>query len=502
MDHRGQGDDLLAMSAHTNTGTTPRLRDRILYAGGWASGGFVFDKLVAALQLVVLARILTPADFGVMAASAAVLLAMLTISELGIESVLIAKKSVTREDLDTAWSASALRGLLMASVVWIMAGMIGELMRMPLLEPLLRLHAWALVIQGLYSPALALMMKRLDLRRRVTLDVVRRLVEVTVTLTIALLYRTVWALVIGQLVALLVGCLLSFRMTHFTPRWSLRSSAISYFVHYGSRMNVTTLCAFAVMTGGEFVVGRLLGADALGIYQVALAIPLLIGARATALIQQISIPTYASLQQDQRGVARVFDLQVGLVGIIYIPLAMLIVALSPFIVPLALGPQWGEIVDPLKVLCLYAACSGYASVMASLHYGMRRPDLQMWSWVGQCALFLVLIIPMTASFGVFGAAISLTCSYLFGVTLQAWACRRLLGSSSHDTLRSLSRTASLGIMAGIMLSTVHLQHRVLIPWTPELLGFAAPILFGSYLWWIERPRLNALWNDHTQCARA
>lgn len=490
------------MTPQTNTGTTPRLRDRILHAGGWASGGFVLDKLVAALQLVILARILTPTDFGVMAASAAVLLAMQTISELGIESALIAKENVTKEDLNTAWSTSALRGLLMASVVWITAGMIGELMRMPLLEPLLRLHAWALVIQGLYSPALALMMKRLDLRQRVTLDIVRRLVETTVTLTIALLYRTVWALVIGQLVALIVGCLLSFRITRFIPRWSLRSSAISYFIHYGSRMNITTLCAFTVMTGGEFVIGRLLGAEALGLYQVALAIPLLVGARATALMQQISVPAYASLQQNRRGVSRVFDLQVGLVGIIYVPLALLIVALSPFFVPLIFGPQWSQIVAPLKVLCLYAACSGYASVMASLHYGMRRPDLQMWSWVGQCALFLVLIVPMTHSFGVIGAAFSLTCSYLFGISLQAWACHRLLGASSHNTLRSLIRIATLGIMAGIILSTIHLQHHVLIPWTSELLGLAASVLFGSYLWWIERPRLNALWNDHTQCARA
>jgi len=260
MGDQGQNEGLLVMCPHTGTATTSRLRDRILRAGGWAGGGFLFDKVMAAVQLVILARILTPADFGVMAASAAVLLAMLTISELGIESALIAKENVTEEDLATAWSASVLRGLVMASGVWIMAGMIGELMRMPLLEPLLRVHAWALIIQGLYSPALALMMKRLELRRRVTLDVIRRGVEVTVTLTIALIYRTVWALVIGQLVALAVGCLLSFRITQFVPHWSLKGSSISYFVHYGSRLNIITLCAFAVMTGGEFVIGRLLGA--------------------------------------------------------------------------------------------------------------------------------------------------------------------------------------------------------------------------------------------------
>src|ERR1051326_4006418 len=68
----------------------PRLRHRILQAGGWAGVGFVLDKVIAAIQLMVVARLLGPADFGVMAASATIVLAFMTISELGLESALIA----------------------------------------------------------------------------------------------------------------------------------------------------------------------------------------------------------------------------------------------------------------------------------------------------------------------------------------------------------------------------------------------------------------------------
>ena len=109
-----------------------------------------------------------------MAASAAVLLAILTLGELGLESALIAKENVTEEDLATAWTLSALRGLVTASGVWLLAGMVSDLMRMPLLEPLLRVHTLALIIQGFYSPAMAILMKTLDLKGRVTMDVVRR----------------------------------------------------------------------------------------------------------------------------------------------------------------------------------------------------------------------------------------------------------------------------------------------------------------------------------------
>lgn len=481
---------------------TLRLRHRILRAGWWAGGGFVFDKLIAAVQLTVVARILTPADFGLMAASAAVLLAMLTISELGLDSALIAKDDVGDEDLAVAWTLSVGRGLFMAAGVWASAGLIAEFMHMPLLETLLRVHAWALVLQGVQSPVMALIVKKLDLRRRVTLDVIRRTVEAVVTLTLAILYRNVWALVIGQLASFAVGSLLSFSMAPFRPRCSLKGTSLSYFLRYGRHLNVTTLCAFGVMTGGELVIGRTQGPEALGFYQVALAIPLLIGARATALMQQISVPTYARLQQDRPGVARVFDLQMGLVGVVYIPLAVVIAALAPVIVPLLFGPQWLSIVDALRIFCLYAVCAGYASVMASLHYGAGRPDLQMKSWVGQGALYAVLIVPMTIHFGVLGAAMSLTASYVLGVVLQGMGTRRLLGPSADTTFWSLGRTGLvLGLLAGALLLMAQLQIGVAIPWMPASMCVAGG-LFGWYLWSIEVPRLKALWKYESQGAAA
>lgn len=486
------------MNVNTPESRPARLRHRIMQAGWWTGGGFLLDKVIAAVQLAILVRMLTPADFGLMAASAAILLAMLTISELGLESALITKEHVHEDDLTAAWTLSVARGVVMATVVWIMAGAISEVMRMPALESLLRVHAWALIIQGFQSPAVALMMKKLDMRRRVALDIVRRMIETGVTLTIAILYQTVWALVIGQLVGLTIASLLSFRIAPWNFCWSFNMSTVSYFVCYGKHLNLATLCAFGVMTGGELVIGRLLGPNALGFYQVALAIPLLIGARATALIQQLSVPTYASLHRDQLALVRVFDLQMGLIGIIYIPLAVMIGTLAPITVPVVFGRQWIGISDSLQVLCIYAICAGYASVMASLHYGLGRPDLQVRSWVAQCTLYVTMIMPMTTMFGVFGAAMSLTASYLLGAIVQAVDTRRLLGASINETFVSLGRTGLIGFVAGVLLWTEVGRIHTPIPWTPEIVTIMMAGVFGWYLWTIERPRLQTLWNYQSQ----
>ena len=472
----------------------PRLRHRILQAGVWAGAGFVVDKVIAAIQLMVVARLLTPADFGVMAASATIVLAFMTISELGLESALIAKTEVHGEDLAVAWTVAIARGVAMAACLWATADVIGRAMQMPQLASLLRVHAWLFVLHGLQSPAMAIVLKNLDLRLRVTMDLVRRMIEAGAIIALALWLRNVWALLLGQLVGMCVGSLLSFWVAPFRPRLSLYRPARNYFLRYGKHLNVTTLCIFGVMSGGELVIGRVLGQDALGLYQIALAIPLLLGVRATVLIHQISMPTYALLQRDRLGVARVFELQMGLVGFLFIPLAAGVAVFAPVIVPLAFGPQWLAIVAPLRMLCLYAVCAGYLSAMTSLHYGANRPDLQMKSWARQFLFYALVIVPLTMGFGLTGAAAALVFSYVVGVLLQSIGTRALIGKAVSATFWSMGRACFLGgLLAGIILLMSGAESPPLVSWVMVSACLGGLGLYGWYLWLVEVPRLKVLW---------
>ena len=101
-----------------------RIRHRVLQAGGWALAGFAVEEGIALLQLVVLARLLVPGDFGLMMASAAILLAVQAFSELGLEPAVIAKPNVTEQDLRVAWTLSIIRGIVLAIGLWGLADVI------------------------------------------------------------------------------------------------------------------------------------------------------------------------------------------------------------------------------------------------------------------------------------------------------------------------------------------------------------------------------------------
>jgi O-antigen/teichoic acid export membrane protein len=251
------------------------------------------------------------------------------------------------------------------------------------------------------------------------------------------------------------------------------------------------------MSGGDLVIGRILGQEALGFYQIALAIPLLLGVRATVLIHQISMPTYALLQRDRLGVVRVFDLQMGLVGLIFIPLAVGVAVLAPVIVPLAFGPQWLAIVEPLRILCLYVVCAGYLSVMTALHYGANRPDLQLKSWGGQFLVYAMMLVPLTMGFGLTGSAIALVASYVVGVLLQGIGTRALIGTATGVTFRSAGRAFVLaGLLAGIILMMSGVPSTPPASWVLVSACLGGLGLYGWYLWAVEMPRLKVLWDQH------
>ena len=404
-----------------------RIRHRVLQAGGWAFAGFAVEKGIAVIQLVVLTRLLLPGDFGLMMASAAILLAVQTFSELGLEPAVIAKPDVNEEDLRVAWTLSVMRGVVLAIGLWGLADVIAIGMQIPELGLFLRVHTVGILLHSVQSPAMFVLLKKLDLRKRVSFDLSRRVLEFCVTIGLAWWWSSAWALLGGQLIAFLFGAILSHWIAPCRIGWSLNRASLLNLWNYGRYQNFTGWFLFTVMSGGDLVIGRLYGVTMLGLYQVAMAIPIMIGIRAMSVISQISLPTYAMLQKDRSGVMRALSLQMGLTGMVVVPSALATATLAPYLVPFVFGPSWTAVIDPLRVLCLFAIAAAFCSVMAAFHCGANHPQVQTKIWAVMCLCYVALLIPFTMAWGLVGAAWAISLTFVIGLGLHVRATVQLLG---------------------------------------------------------------------------
>jgi O-antigen/teichoic acid export membrane protein len=471
-----------------------RIRHRVLQAGGWALVGFAVDKGIAVLQLAVLTRLLVPGDFGLMVASATILLAVQTFSELGLEPAVIAKSDLNEEDLRVAWTLSVIRGLVLVVGLWGAANVIATGMQIPELGLFLRIHAVGILLQSVHSPALFVLLKKLDLRRRVSFDLSRRVVESCVTIGLAWWWQSAWALLGGQLIAFSFGALMSHWIAPCRIGWSLNRASLQSLWSYGRYQNFTGWFLFTVMSGGDLVVGRLYGVAALGLYQVAMAIPIMIGVRAMSVISQISLPTYAMLQKDRPGVMRALSLQMSLTGMVIVPSALAVAILAPYLVPFLFGPSWTAAVDPLRVLCLFAIAAAFCSVMAAFHCGANHPEFQTKIWAVMCVFYVSTVIPFTMAWGLVGAAWTISLTFMVGLALHVRATVQLLGREAWLAFEPL-RWAG-GLVALVVLCMVvgyAVPSMWMAQWLATICGLAGLTVYGWHLWAREYPRLRILW---------
>ena len=472
-----------------------RIRHRVLQAGGWAFAGFAVEKGIAVIQLVVLTRLLLPGDFGLMMASAAILLAVQTFSELGLEPAVIAKPDVNEEDLRVAWTLSIMRGIVLAVGLWGLADVIAIGMQIPELGLFLRVHTVGILLHSVQSPAMFVLLKKLDLRRRVSFDLSRRVLEFCVTIGLAWWWSSAWALLGGQLIAFLFGAILSHWIAPCRIGWSLNRASLLNLWNYGRYQNFTGWFLFTVMSGGDLVIGRLYGVAMLGLYQVAMAIPIMIGIRAMSVISQISLPTYAMLQKDRSGVMRALSLQMGLTGMVVVPSALATATLAPYLVPFVFGPSWTAVIDPLRVLCLFAIAAAFCSVMAAFHCGANHPQVQTKIWAVMCLCYVALLIPFTMTWGLVGAAWAISLTFVVGLVLHVRATVQLLGCDAWPAFEPLRWAGGLVaiVVLGLLLSHTVPSMRM-EQWPAIICGFAGMSLYGWYLWAREYPRLRTLWS--------
>lgn len=410
------------------------LRARLMQAGIWVLVGFVLDKLIATAQLMVLARLLMPSDFGLMATSAVVIVTASTLVEVGLEQSLIARQQVTHGDLMTAWIIGIGRSLGLGSILFVCAGPIAQIFHAPPLEWILRMHCVGLLIQSLQSPALTVLLRNLDLKRRVKLDLLRRICEATVTLGLAVWLHSVWALVIGQLTGFAIGSLASYSVAPFHPRWSWDWKRVGQFIEYGKYVNLTSVLIMGVMSGGELAISFLLGVESLGLYQIAMAIPVLIGIRLPMMMNQVAMPAYAFVEQSRQVAGRMFTMQVGLVAILLVPLTAIVMIWAPEIIQTMAGERWMEAAEPLRILAVFMACYALSSVMGAFYLGMRHPEYQTRCWIVQFLIYAGTIAPFTAHAGLRGAAGALSLSFAIGFAMHLRYARTALGEKMPSFL--------------------------------------------------------------------
>lgn len=317
----------------------------------WMAGGRGTNAVLQLLVLVVLARMLAPADFGVVSAALVVIGFSAIFAHLGLGPAVVQRPVLERRHRDTALTVSVVIGVAFGGLVAVAAPLAAAFFRVDALVPVLRALALVFPLQGVAVVAESLARRELRFRWLSVVDVTAYAVGYGVV-GIALAYAGygAWALVAAELVKVLARTAILLGGQHGRARPGWDTGAFRELMYFGGGFTVARIANYLAVQGDNLVVGRALGPAALGVYGRAYQLMAAPAAALGDVLDTVLFPAMARVQADRPRLAAAYRRAVAMVAAAVLPLSVVVVILAPEIIRVALGPRWSAAVLPFQVL--------------------------------------------------------------------------------------------------------------------------------------------------------
>jgi O-antigen/teichoic acid export membrane protein len=424
----------------------------------WGVIAQVAQQALSVIATMILARLLTPADFGVVAASVTVLQLVQLVLGLGWGAAI-----VRRREVDDTY---------LSSIFWLATGMgvtlaAGMAVGAPLLAGIVGLSGVAsyIAVLGLTCiPGAALVVPQSLLQRRLELQTMHLVLIVSVAayvlvqVTLALLGAGAWSIILGLVAQVLVQFIGMSIGSRWWPRLVFRWAIIREDLCFAGGLLLNNGLSVAVRNGDYLLVGRFLGAPALGVYYVAYVLPQILRQRVTWAAAMVLFPVLARSQSDRERTQQVYNHTHLLLAWIGCPAMVGLAVLAEPVVQVFFGNQWNAAVAPLRWLAFVALLEFVTfgpPLVATVHGQVRR--LLVTNIVRLVLLVIAVVVAGTAFRSVAAVAAGVFFATLLWAVYQQLALARPLGLAFVSPLKGLSAIAFLGTVMGLSVSILLAQ---------------------------------------------
>jgi lipopolysaccharide exporter len=368
----------------------------------WMVSFKLLDRSIGIVSVVILARLLVPADFGLVALATAIVAVVELLSAFNFDVALIRSQDAAKAQYDTAWTLNVVMAAACALLIAAAAVPAGAFYGDARLGPVMLWLSLATCIRGFENIGVVEFRKELKLHREFQLLLVRRVAVFAVTISAAFATRSYWALVLGILAGNVVGVALSYLFHPYRPGFDL--SARGELLHFSKWMVLGNVINTLAGRAADLVIGKSLGAGPLGLFNLAHEIAHLPSTELSAPINRAAYPGYAKVAADRTQLAAHFLSVLGLTALLTAPLALGIAAIAPLLVPFLLGDKWRDAVSLLEILVLSGLLASLRTNAGYVLLALGRSELVTLATGLRFAIFVPALIFGTLEFGVEGAA--------------------------------------------------------------------------------------------------
>ena len=381
------------------------LKQKTITGLKWTTYSTVIVTLLQLAQISILARFLDPSAFGLMALVMVVIGFSQAFLDMGISNAIIHKQEISHEQLSTLYWVNVLAGIVLFGIVCAVAPLVASFYHEPELTLLTILVGVTFLIQPFGQQFMVLWQKEMRFAEMAKIDIINKLVSLAVSVWFAYDGYGVYALVYGTIAGVVIQTIqfMVLGLREHKPSFIFRASEIKEFMSFGAyQMGERTINYFNYQID-TLLIGKLLGAEALGIYSIAKQLIMRPAQIFNPIITKVTFPMMAKIQDDTVRLKNIYLRTIHYLSSVNFPIYALMIVLAPELVMILFGDKWMEAVPIVQILSIFGALRSTGNPIGSLLLAKGKAKLGFY-WNLGLFFYVPLGVYISSQWGLIGVS--------------------------------------------------------------------------------------------------
>lgn len=448
------------------------------------------------LIFFILARLLGPEDFGLVALANIFLAFTQVFLNQGFPQALIQRESLEPEHINAAFWSNLASGVGLTAIGIAIAPLVALLFKQPDLTPVVRCFSLLLLINSVTDVQQALLERQFKFKFVALRSLLGLFIGGLVGVAMAFSGAGVWSLVAQQLTYELVGAIVLWQASSWRPQWQFSWPHFRHLFNFGINILAFNFLGFINTRADDLLIGYFLGPTALGYYSIAYRILTIMVQLLVDISNRVALPTFSRLQGDMNKFRQTFYTATRLTSLVAFPCFLGVAALAPKIIPLLFGEQWIPAVPVLQLLAVAGIFRTVSRFKGAVFMALGKPVWRVWLGLLNSVLNVVLFaIAVRWGIVAVAAAYLLRCGLVFPIEqgILSW----MMQASMKEYLRQFMAplASALIMVAAVGLSQQLMGYTGLLSALQLAIGIAVGMLVYPLLIWLLAPSLfQQLWS--------
>jgi len=402
----------------------------------WTTFSQVSVQIISIGVTIVLARLLQPEDFGIVALSGVFVGFVGLFGGLGMGSAIIQRQNINDDYLSTSFGVSIFTGIGIAFVLTIISPFAAKFYDKDIVKYIIMVSSIGFLLGPFTSIHTTILTKRLEFNKLAFIAITTQIIAGITSISVALMGFGVWSLVLGGLVAQALIIPIIWHIVKWRPRLIFIKQCFKDLFGFSSNLLASNLFSYFARNFDNLIIGKILGAQALGYYSIAYNLMMKPLEHISWAVGRVLFPTFSIIQADKERVRLAYLKIIRSISLITFPMMMGLMMVSKEFVLIFYGAKWEPVIIPLQLLCLVGALHSIGTTVGTIFNSQGRADLQLKIGLFNSTIYVIAFL-VGIKWGLLGLIIgyiSATIPLLFSTQYFA---NRLISLKMRTFLKAL-----------------------------------------------------------------